>query len=233
MVNNDGAASYGCERSCGDEKKEEPKEKPKKTVDPELAARLKDIADKKEILARELAVQLSGLEAHRQLINKPSVIGFVGFWVNELYNTQPPDQTIWAEVDGLLVRVDNALKRKNVQEATAALMRARRAYTIAVKKFTVWEAGLPGAAAKMERVIERVAVAAVLAFVAPTILSKLNPKTVSDAAQTMMRIEEVMVKADRAIRIAEVAGEELELALQAEEEVEQLLALGRLVTWFL
>src|SRR5262249_23487879 len=109
MVNNDGAASYGCERSCGDEKEEEPKEKPKRTVDPELAGREKDIGDKKEILARELAVQASGLEAHRQLINKPSVIGFVGFWVNELYNTQPPDQTIWAEVDGLLVRVDNAL----------------------------------------------------------------------------------------------------------------------------
>ncbi len=120
----------------------EPKGKTAKPGDAEVTAALRGILAAKETLTGYLSLQEGALAAQRELIYKPSAIGFAGYWTNVLFNKEPPSPEIWDQVHMLLSRVDRALKMRDPMAATAALMRARRAYLIAFKKFTGWKEGI-------------------------------------------------------------------------------------------
>src|SRR5262249_30974668 len=49
---------------------------------------------------------------------KGAAIGFVGFWVNRWFNSEPPPLLIWDNALGRLTAAQNAIKQRDVKEAT-------------------------------------------------------------------------------------------------------------------
>jgi hypothetical protein len=163
------------------------------------------------------------LKTQKDLIEKPSFAGFWGYWTNELFSTQPPPLSIWDGAEWLLIRAKTQLDKGDPEAALNATLHARRAHLIALDTYSKWLGNLPGAAAKMERAIKVAAVAAVVAFVAPTVVARLAPSA-AGAAQTeqvTIRVAESIARADRVFLATDATSAAAELA-----EAERMAAMA-------
>jgi len=165
----------------------------------------------------------------RDLIFKPSAVGFVGFWTNRIFNTDPPDMTIWTNADIYVGAAKRAWQRDKLGEAYANLLRARHYYLAALKQYLIWKDGIEGAATKMKVTIGVSAALAVTAFVAPTVIAALAeeaPAAASsgEAAQQMsVRIASTLANADRVMEAADAISTEQEIEAEAQLEAEMTL----------
>jgi hypothetical protein len=224
------------DKSCCQSKAKDPEPAPTKEIDSQPAQRsegdkqldqaLGKVREAINALARQLSLNEGDHKAQLDLIFKPSFTGFAGFWTNRLFNTDPPDTAIWANVHGSLAGARRALSERKLEDAVGGFVRARRAYLIALKRYLNWKQGIPGAAKKMEHAIEIVAVGIVLAFVAPTVVARAASFASSGAStavateQTVIRIADAVAKADRVMIAADAAMTETEILAEAELEAE-------------
>lgn len=216
------------------------KEKAKKDeaakAEAELAKKLKHLKDLRDTIKNQLDLSEGEHKAQRDLIYKPSVTGFWGFWTNRLFNKDVPLLSIWDQVHALLTRADAVLQAKKPEAALNALLQARRAYLAALADYTRWKDGIQGAATKMQIAIGVTAVAIVVAVVAPTVVARAAQGASSSASgaaateQTLIRIADVVTKADQTMLAVEEAAAAEELAASAALEAE--MAVFRLLPPF-
>jgi len=156
--------------------------------------------------------------------------GFMGFWVNHLYNTDVPPLAIWNNVTSMLLHARSMLKEGNMKEAGRAIVDARAAYFQASAIYTKWKDGIDGAAKKMQLRIAEVSLALILAAAAATAATALaassaaggatasvqtatNAVIRADAAFTRVLLSDTAAKAGGSIfsygEALEVAGEEV------------------------
>ncbi len=171
-------------------------------------------------------------KTQEDFINKPSVIGFAGFWTNRLYNKDVPNLFIWANALGHMDAAERALKRKDIATAFSYILQARRYYLVALKQYLTWREGIQGARVKMKGAILKASVLAIAAFVTPAVIARLAlaiPEAATSTAaaeQTMAKAINVIEQAD-SVFMAEAFTEgytEAELMEGAETEVEMDLA---------
>lgn len=156
-----------------------------------------------------------------ELIDKPSASGFAGFWVNRLFNGEIPPQTIWLNTYASLAALDSSVRTGDVRRAIESLIRGRREFLKAMKRYVTWKEGVEPAAAKAQVAIGVAAVAAVAVFVAPQLLGGSTPA----AEKMIVRIAEVIAKADQVMLEAEAVQTEADIAAEAELEAEMALHL--------
>jgi len=191
--------------------------------------KLKKVREFVDALAREIDMSERDHRTQKNLIEDPSFVGFWGYWTNELYNSQPPLLSIWDQAQLAVARARTQLKAKNPEKALVHLMAGRRAYLVALKKYTSWKEGLPGAAAKMETTIKVGAVLALVAFVAPTVVGEAagglttTATEMTAAEQMLIRVAATVAEADEAMLAAEAAVTELEIVTAAELEAEMVV----------
>jgi hypothetical protein len=171
-------------------------------------------------------------KAQLNLINKPSAIGFVGYWTNQLYNTQPPPLTIWINAYNHLSGALIAIEQRDIKRAMRELIQARRAYLVALKRYLNWKEGLQGAATKMQWTIAGTAVLIVAAVVAPAAIAAIAESlggagaTAGSTAATeamAVRVAETVAEGDQIlIRIGEISSEQ-EILQEAAFETEMAL----------
>ncbi len=171
--------------------------------------------------------------AQEQLIDKPSVTGFAGYWTNHLFNSDVPPLAIWNNASLALDMARKALQVGDIKSAVRQLIRARRAYLIAARRYWAWKAGIAGAGTKAQEAIGIVAVAAVVAFVAPTAVGALAEGAtasggVAATSETAVRIAATIAEADQAMLAADALATEQEImaASQLEAEMELFSTLG-------
>ena len=113
----------------------------------------------------KLLIEITGYrnehKTQEDFINKPSVIGFAGFWTNRLYNKDVPNLFIWANALGHMDAAERALKRKDIATAFSYILQARRYYLVALKQYLTWREGIQGARVKMKGAILKASVLAI------------------------------------------------------------------------
>ena len=196
---------------------------------------LNKIRDDADTLREQLKNIKSEHQAQRDLIDKPSVTGFAG-WVVDKFNKAPlPQMAIWGTAESLTMSLTRIINGGDPLAALRAYLEARRAYVIAVKRYVAWKNGLDGAAAATEVAIGVVAVATVIAIVAGVAaVGTYTGVTGAGAAagagataaegagveQTLVRVADLVTKADKAIAATDAYMEE-QLLEQAEVEAEE------------
>jgi hypothetical protein len=167
-------------------------------------------------------------KAQERLINKPSVTGFAGYWANHLFNSDIPPLAIWNNTDLALQKARVALQIGDVKLARQQLLRARRSYLIAARRYWAWKDGIEAAGTKAQEAIGVVAIAAVLAFVAPTAVGALADAGAtggSTAATVEMtaRIATTIAEADQAMLAADALATEQAILAESQLEAEMVL----------
>ena len=171
-------------------------------------------------------------QSQRDLIDKPSVTGFAGYVVDKFNKYPLPQMAIWLNAHAMMTATRGALYRRNPEAALGAYLQARRSYLIALKQFSAWKNGLDAAATRTKIAIGVVAGAAIAAFVAPAAIAAAAEWLGAGAAagtagaaageqQTLIRIADLVTKADEAMAAADAVTEEqlmAEAELQAERE---------------
>lgn len=165
-----------------------------------------------------------------ELINTPSITGFVGFWTNRLFNKEIPPPTIWVNAYGALAATDAALTRNDVRATMGSLIRARRQFLIAQRQYLTWKEGIEPAGEKAQVAIGVVALAAIAAVVAPAAVAAAAEAggevgATAAAEQMTLRIASTIAQADATMLAAETAITEAEIMAEAELETELLLGL--------
>ncbi|MFJ2865874.1 DUF4157 domain-containing protein [Kitasatospora sp. NPDC087314] len=187
----------------------------------ERARALAALAEAGRALRRKYDFYSGDHKIQAELIDKPSASGFAGFWVNRLFNSEIPPQTIWLNTDASLAALDSSVRTGDVRRAVESLIRGRREFLKAMKRYVTWKEGVEPAAAKAKVAIGVVAVTAVLAFVAPQLLARGAPAP--GAQQVIVRIAEVVGKYDELMLEEEALETEAEIAADAEREAELAL----------
>jgi len=204
-------------------------------ADKAITAKLNKLREYHERLSNQVALSEGEHKAQLDLINKPSYEGFWGYWTNELFNKPTPQLLIWDNAHGRLVAAKREINAGRPEAALTELLYAHRHYLIALKWFLAWKAGIPGAGAKMQVAIGVTAVAVIVAVVAPTVVARAGTSAGAGAAtgvaeeQMVLRIAQVIQKADAAMVAAETAVTEQELLALPEiaEEAEVLQTIVR------
>ena len=166
-------------------------------------------------------------QTEANLINSPSVTGFVGFWTNRLFNKDIPSTNIWTNTFGSLAAVDSSVTAGDIRRAVASLIRARRQFLLAQREYVAWKDGIEPAGQKAQIAIGVIALATIAAVVAPAAIAAAGSETGATAAaeQLAVRIAATVAQADATMLAAEAAMTEAELIAEAELEVELLLGL--------
>jgi hypothetical protein len=155
-----------------------------------------------------------------ELIERPSFSGFAGYWTNQLFNGPVPPQTIWLNAFASLAAVDSSVRTGDLRRATESLIRGRREFLLAQRRYVAWRRGIEPAGREAQVAIGVLAVAAILAFVAPQLLT---PEKASTAEQLVVRISALIAEADAKMLAAEAVVTEAEIQAEAAQEVELLL----------
>ena len=120
-------------------------------------AKLRDARDrlrnKIDLYSGEHKVQLD-------LIEKPSVTGFIGYVSSKVSGGETPRTAIWGNAFGGLAALDGALRRQDLVAAIAAIGRTHRAYVQALKQYVTWKNGVQAAAEAIKTTAEYTAYAA-------------------------------------------------------------------------
>lgn len=168
--------------------------------------------------------------AQAALIESPSFSGFAGYWTNRLFNTEIPPPTIWLNAFAALAATDSSVRGNDVRRALANLIRARRQFLLAQRRYITWKEGLEPAAAKTQIAIGVVAVAAIAAIVAPAAVAAMaeggaGAGATAAAEQMTVRIAASIAQADATMVAAEAAVAEAEFVAEAALEAELLVGL--------
>lgn len=223
------------ERKEEEEREREKQEKKKKEDDAAAAkqrARLRAVKEFVDQLEREVDLSEGDNRLQLNLINKPSYFGFWGYWTNELFNTQPPQLTIWAHAYDLISAARIQIRAGDPVKALQRFVEGRIAYLEALKTYHAWKDNLPGAAARMQTAIVVSAVVALAAFVAPSVVARAASSASGTAgtAANLVAAENAVTQAG--IRIAageaqiaaiEPAIAELEIVAAADLEAEMFV----------
>lgn len=169
-------------------------------------------------------------QAQLDLIYKPSVTGFVGFWTNRLFNKEIPPTAIWNNAWGALAAVGSSAASGDVRRALGSLIRARREFLLAQRQYLAWKEGLEPAGQKAQIAIGVIALAAIAAVVAPAVIeaaavASADVGSAAAAEQMAVRIAATLAEADATMLAAEAIMTEAELAAEAELETELMLGL--------
>lgn len=195
-----------------------------------LTKDLRTLDDARIALKNEVDLNLGDHKAQKALIEVPSYSGFWGYWSNQLFNKYPPPLTIWDEADLSLLRAKNAINAGQKDLAAFHLTKARRAFHEAFKAYMSWKVGVVGAAKKMQIAIGVVAAATIAAFVAPSIVARAGAGagsaagTATTAEQTLIRVVEVIERADRVMASADATVAEMQAAEAEEAELLETMA---------
>jgi hypothetical protein len=135
-------------------------DQPTKSVPPEIGAAMAKLADARDWLRNRINLYSAEHKAQLDLIEKPSVIGFVGYVSSKLAGGDPPPVAIWVNAFGALAALDGALRRMDFMGAIASIGRAHIAYVKALKQYITWKSGVEAAAGQIEKTAEYTAIAA-------------------------------------------------------------------------
>lgn len=213
-VGNEGLILYQVYRRSGEERKKE------SAPTPEKAKALAALAEGAQELRRQFDHYSGEHKVQAELIDRPSVSGFAGYWTNQLFNGPVPPQTIWLNAFASLAAVDSSVRTGDVRRATASLIRGRREFLLAQRRYLIWKEGIEPAGRKAKIAIGVLAVAAIAAFVAPQLLT---PEKAPQAERLVVRIAELVAENDAKMLAKDAFMTEAEIAAEAEQEVELLL----------
>lgn len=197
-------------------------EAPQPSQETEAKAKaLSALAECAQKLRRQLDHYSGDHRIQAELIDRPSFSGFAGYWANQLFNGPVPPQAIWLNAFASLAALDSSVRAGNVRRATESLIRGRREFLLAQRRYVAWKEGIVPASRKAQAAIGVLAVAAVLALVAPQLLT---PDKAPAAEQLIVRISALIAEADAKMLAADAIVSEAEIAAEAAAEVEALLA---------
>lgn len=191
-------------------------------ADIEIQKKLSKIQDLYDRVKNEIDRMEGDHKAQKDLYDH----NIFGFWTNRLFNKEPPELIIWVRPIPYLAAARRAIRQGQPASALRAVLQARRALTICARQYLTWREGIDGAGTKMQIAIGVVAAAAVIAFVAPTVLGAGAVEGSAEASQ-VVRIAEIVENADQVLARVETISSEAELmheaALEVEMEMFQLL----------
>lgn len=208
----------------------------------ERREQLERVADGARRIRKLLELSEGEYMLQKQLIEKPSATGFVGYWVNHLHNADIPPVTIWAAAHGALAALDAELKRGDPLRAMAKLLRARREYVIALRQYETWKGGVEPAAKKAQAQIWTVAALTILAFLAPAMVARAakairNATVAGRLAEASRAVKATEASHAEAMQIiarveAKLGSTAVDIAEAAQEEasVEAMLESGEAAT---
>jgi hypothetical protein len=197
----------------------------------EIEARAKALAALAEVAARvraQLELYAGEHKTEAAMIETPSVTGFVGYWTNRLFNTDVPPQTIWIKAYGALAAADSAIRSGDARRALANLIRARRQFLLALRRYSTWKDGIEPAGQKAQLAIGAIALAAIAAIVAPAVVAAAaegagEAGSLAATEQMTVRVAQVIAEGDAEMLAAMEADAELEIAQEAAFETDLLL----------
>ncbi|MDR3493462.1 MAG: NucA/NucB deoxyribonuclease domain-containing protein [Ancalomicrobiaceae bacterium] len=204
------------------------------TAGPELARRAAlaaKIAETIEAVARQVS-QVSGEHAlQSQLINKPSVIGFTGYWVNHLFNADVPPLYIWNEAEGEIAHARRLLREGNLAAAAGSAKRAEGSMVKATIAYRRWKDGIEAAGKAAQIAIGVVAATLILAAVAAFVAAPAAAGAGAEATTAAGSVDKLALLVSRAnalaVRVAVAEGAEaaptLRLYEAAQEEVVEFI----------
>ena len=135
-------------------------ESPARLVPPEVSAALTKLTDARDRLRNRINLYSNEHKAQLDLIQKPSVTGFIGYVSSKLAGGDPPPIVIWSNTFAGLAALDGALRRQDLAAAIAAIVRTHKAYVQALKQYVTWKDGVETAAQTIEKTAEYTALAA-------------------------------------------------------------------------
>jgi hypothetical protein len=202
-------------------RKNREQEAPRPSREAEAKARaLSALAEGAQKLRRQLDFYSGEHRVQAELIDRPSFSGFAGYWTNQLFNGPVPPQTIWLNAFASLAAVDSSVRARDVRRATESLIRGRREFLLAQRRYVAWKEGIEPAGRKAKVAIGVLAFTTIAAFVAPQLLT---PEKAPVAEQLAVRISAMIAEADAKMLAADAIVSEAEIAAEATEEVEALL----------
>ncbi|MEW2051680.1 hypothetical protein, partial [Streptomyces sp. NPDC005476] len=184
------------------------------------ARALSALAEVAQKLRQQLDFYSGEHRIQAELIDRPSFSGFAGYWTNQLFNGPVPPQTIWLNAFASLSAVDSSVRAGDVRRATESLIRGRREFLLAQRRYVAWKEGIEPAGRKAKVAIGVLAIAAIAAFVAPQLLT---PEKAPAAEQLVVRISAMIAENDAKMLATDAIASEAEIAAEATEEVEALL----------
>jgi Domain of unknown function (DUF4157) len=135
-------------------------DQPANSVPPEIGAAMAKLASARDLLRNRINLYSGEHKAELDLIEKPSVTGFIGYVSSQLAGGNPPPVVIWVNAFGALAALDGALRRMDFMGATASIGRAHIAYVEALKQYIIWKSGVEAAAEQIKKTAEYTAIAA-------------------------------------------------------------------------
>lgn len=160
-------------------------------------------------------------KAQAAIIQTPSVVGFIGFWTNRLFNTDVPPLDIWNPAFQSLTTANRMLRDGDLAQATAMAAQARGNLLKATVVYRRWKDGIELAGAKMQLTIGVVAVALIVAAVGAYAAGLAAATSGADATAAAGSLADLVAKGDGlALRVAsEANGPAAEAALREWEAV--------------
>ncbi|MGA5316912.1 DUF4157 domain-containing protein [Streptomyces pseudogriseolus] len=217
-VGKEGLILYQVFRRTRENREEAPQPSRETEAKAKALAALAECAQK---LRRQLDHYSGDHRIQAELIDRPSFSGFAGYWTNELFNGPVPPQAIWLNAFASLAALDSSVRAGDVRRATESLIRGRREFLLAQRRYVAWKEGIVPAGRKAQVAIGVLAVAAALAFVAPQLLT---PDKAPAAEQLVVRISALIAEHDAKMLAADAIVSEADIAAEAEAEVEAFLA---------
>lgn len=158
------------------------------------------------------------------LIYRPSVSGFAGYWTNHLFNADIPPVLIWINPRSAGMAARRLLAQGDIRGAVTMLMRARIELAHAIRQYRGWTDGVESAGTQAKIAIAAVGLAAIAAVVAAPLLaegaaaSAGGAGSAETAAATTVRIVALVTRYDAAVAAMEAAATEAEISAAAAAE---------------
>jgi hypothetical protein len=189
----------------------------------ERASRAAPIRDQLDRVQNQLDLISGEHKAQKDIIQgSPSITGFIGFWTNRLFNSDPPELVIWDPTAAAVARARRALREDDLGEALAATLRAQGELSRAAAVYFRWKDGIEAAGTRMKILIGAVAATLILAAIAGFALAAAAPaeQAGAGAAASVQELTRLVAQGSNlAVRIAATQeGTEAAAALQEFEQ---------------